>query len=238
MRPGPVPPGITEAAGRAVTALFNLDLDLFPFERAVRTDTVMSAMARRLRGLKPPRTPTVFEALVDSISEQQISLAAAHSIERRIIHAFGDTLEVEGGTFYAFPTPERLAGATIGELRGCGLSGKKAEYINGIARRVRDGTLDLENHGPREETGTIIRDLTTIRGVGMWTAELAVLRGLSRLDVLPADDLGIRRAISRYYSREPRIDTGEARRIAEAWGEWKGLAAYYLLVAERLGIHP
>jgi DNA-3-methyladenine glycosylase II len=70
----------------------------------------------------------------------------------------------------------------------------------------------------------------------LWTAELAVLRGLSRLDAIPADDLGIRRLISRYYSKTSRIDTGEARRIAEAWGAWKGLAAYYLLVAEQVGI--
>jgi len=78
--------------------------------------------------------------------------------------------------------------------------------------------------------------LSTLRGVGLWTAELAALRGLARFDAIPADDLGIRRSISHYYAKTSRIDNGEARRIAEAWGAWKGLAAYYLLVAERLGI--
>ncbi|HMA06001.1 MAG TPA: DNA-3-methyladenine glycosylase [Methanomicrobiales archaeon] len=236
VRPGPIPPGIRKVAGETVSRLFNLDLDLSPFEREVGADPVMSAMSQRLRGLKPPRTATVFEALIDSITEQQISLTAAHSIERRIVRTFGGTLEVEGHAYFAFPSPERLADASLEELRICGLSGKKAEYINGIARRVREGTLDLENHEPGEETADIIRDLTAIRGVGVWTAELAALRGLSRLDAIPADDLGIRRAISRYYSRESRIDTTEARRIAEAWGRWRGLAAYYLIVAERRGI--
>jgi DNA-3-methyladenine glycosylase II len=83
-----------------------------------------------------------------------------------------------------------------------------------------------------------VRELSALRGVGVWTAELALLRGLSRLDAIPADDLGIRRAITRYYGRESRIGTTEARRIAEGWGEWRGLAAYYLLVAERRGIDP
>jgi DNA-3-methyladenine glycosylase II len=100
---------------------------------------------------------------------------------------------------------------------------------------VREGSLDLEHHGPGEETATLVRELSTLRGVGVWTAELALLRGLSRLDAIPADDLGIRRAITRYYARESRIGTAEARRIAEAWGAWRGLAAYYLLVAERRG---
>jgi len=234
--PGPFPAGVLKAAGKAVTSLFNLDLDLSRFTAAVREDRVMSNLVRRLRGLKPPRTATVFEALVDSIIEQQISLAAAHSIEKRVIRSFGDLLPLEGVHYYAFPSPRRLADATPEELRACGLSLKKAEYILGISREIREGALDLENHGPREETGIIIRGLSTLRGVGVWTAELAVLRGLSRMDALPADDLGIRRAISRYYSRETRIDGEEARRIAGAWGNWRGLAAYYLLVAEQKGI--
>jgi DNA-3-methyladenine glycosylase II len=234
--PGGIPGEVIREAGRIISTIFNLDLDLSLFVRAVRSDPVMSALARRLRGLKPPRTPTVFEALVDSIAEQQISLTAARSIEMRVIQTFGDTLGLEGRVYHAFPSPESLADATLGELRACGLSGKKAEYIQGIARQVRGGSLDLENHGPEEETQAIIRELTSIRGVGPWTAELAVLRGLSRLDAIPADDLGIRRSISLYYWRGSRIDTAEARQIAGAWGSWKGLAAYYLIVAERVGI--
>jgi DNA-3-methyladenine glycosylase II len=214
VQPPPLPATLLQAAGQVVTRLFNLDLSLFG--RAVEADPVMSAVARRLRGLKPPRTPTVFEALVDSIVEQQISLAAAHSIEKRITRTFGEVLEMKGSNYHAFPTPRRLAEASPDELRACGLSLKKAEYITGIARRIRDGGLDLENHGPEEDPETVIRELSTLRGVGRWTAELAVLRGLSRLDTIPADDLGIRRAISRYYSRASRIGTGEARQIAEA----------------------
>jgi DNA-3-methyladenine glycosylase II len=233
--PRPLPDDVTDAVGEAVNRLFNLDLDLSPFERAVVSDPVMSAIVRELRGLKPPRTATLFEALVDSVIEQQISLSAAHSIGERFTRTFGDTLLLEGRTYHAFPTPERLAEAALEEVRACGLSLSKAEYILGIARQVREGSLDLEHHGPGEETATLVRELSTLRGVGVWTAELALLRGLSRLDAIPADDLGIRRAITRYYARESRIGTAEARRIAEAWGAWRGLAAYYLLVAERRG---
>jgi DNA-3-methyladenine glycosylase II len=236
LAPGPGNERLAREAGDLIRRIFNLDLDISPFPAAVRGDPVMSALALRLRGLKPPRTPSVFEALVDSVTEQQISLTAARSIERRIIRAFGDTLAWDGRKYYAFPTPFRLAEASPGELRACGLSGKKAEYIQGISVQIRDGLLDLEDHGPDEDTRAIVAGLTGIRGVGVWTAELTVLRGLSRLDAIPADDLGIRRSISAFYSKETRIDTDEARRIADGWGAWKGLAAFYLLVAEWHGI--
>ncbi len=201
VQPGPIPAGVVKNVGEAVTSLFNLNLDLSLFIEAVKGDPVMSALAIRLRGLKSPRTATVFEALTDSIVEQQISLAAAHSIEKRVVRTFGDTLDIEGETYYAFPPPARLGAAPVEELRACGLSQKKAEYIIGIARRIREGELDLESYGPEKDTGTIVSELSMLRGVGIWTAELAALRGLSRLDAIPADDIGIRRSISSYYSK-------------------------------------
>ena len=236
LEPRPAREEGTAEAGEVVRRIFNLDLDISPFAAAVRKDPVMSALARRFRGLKPPRTASVFEAIVDSITEQQISLTAAHSMERKIIRTFGDTLSRDGTEYYAYPTPERLTQASVGDLRACGLSGKKAEYILGIAEMIRGGSLDLENHPLSEKTGAIIDQLTDIRGVGTWTAELTALRGLSRLDAIPADDLGIRRSISAFYSGGSRIDAAEARRIAGGWGAWKGLAAYYLVVAEMQGI--
>ena len=236
LEPEPAKGEAKRETGETVRKIFNLDLDLAPFYEAIKGDTVMAALARRLRGLKPPRTPSVFESLVDSITEQQISLTAAISIERRIIRTFGDTLAVGGRTYAAYPSPERLAAASPGELRACGLSGKKAEYISGIAGQVRDGSLDLEGHGPGEGTAEIIGELREIRGVGLWTAELTVLRGLSRLDAIPADDLGLRRSISAFYSGGSRIDAAGARRIAGGWGPWKGLASFYLIVAEWNGI--
>ena len=82
----------------------------------------------------------------------------------------------------------------------------------------------------------IIFELDEIRGIGVWTAELTMLRGMQRLDALPADDFGIRRVISSYYCGGKPIKTPEAREIAKAWGRWKGLAAYYLIIAEAKGI--
>ena len=82
----------------------------------------------------------------------------------------------------------------------------------------------------------ILDNLCSLRGVGVWTAEFTALRGLNRLDVFPADDLGLRRLVAHYYCSEGTITSAQARRIAEQWGEWKGLAGYYLVVAGLLKI--
>ena len=103
-------------------------------------------------GPASPSTATVFEALIDSIIEQQISLKAAWSMQRRLIEAFGDTLSLQGRTYFAFPVPEKLAAASIEQLRACGLSGRKAEYVQGVAELVADG-LDLESFRSWGEAG-------------------------------------------------------------------------------------
>jgi len=219
-----------------IASSLNLALDLEAFYRGVKNDRVMSAIVGKLRGLKSPRTPTVFEALVSSIIEQQISLMVAHSMESKVVKAFGGALTVNGKVYYAFPTPERLASVTIEQLRQCGLSSKKAEYIVGVAKSIAEGKLDLEGLKELEDTSAVIDRLLKIRGIGIWTAEMTVLRGMHRLEEMPADDIGLRRCIAHYYRKDRGISAEEVRRIAKKWGRWKGLAGFHLIIAEHLGI--
>jgi DNA-3-methyladenine glycosylase II len=121
-------------AKEIIDSLFNLKLDLTQFYESVKNDKTMSKLAQKLRGLKGPTTPTVFEALVDSIIEQQISLIVAHSLERNVIKTFGDVLKLDNQVFYASPTPQKLASATVEQLRKCGLSLRKAEYIRSVSK--------------------------------------------------------------------------------------------------------
>jgi DNA-3-methyladenine glycosylase II len=221
-----------KTAENTVKALFSLDLDLNPFYETVKDDKIMARLTRELWGLKNPTTPTVFEALVDSIVEQQISLKVANSIENKVIRKFGDTLDLEGEVYYVYPTPQRLASVSIDEFRKCGLSFRKGEYIKEASMLIMEGKLNLKKLKNYESSEQIIKELDKIKGVGVWTAELTMLRGMQRLEALPADDLGLRRVISRYYRDGKVISSAEARKIAEGWGEWKGLAAYYLVVAD------
>ena len=222
----------TKKAENKVTALFNIDLDLKPFYDAVKSDKIMTQFTRELRGLKNPTTPTVFEAFVDTIVEQQISLKVAHSLERRLIKNFGKVLKLESAVYFAYPTPQQLASVSIEEFRQCGLSFRKSEYIKEASTLITEGKLNLEKFKSYGSSEQIIKELDRVRGVGVWTAEFTILRGMGRLEALPADDLGLRRVISRYYRCGKGISSSEARRIAESWGKWKGLAAYYLVVAD------
>jgi DNA-3-methyladenine glycosylase II len=225
-----------QTAKTSIEYLFNLDFRLSNFYSDVKTDSTMSRITGQLYGLKNPTTPTVFEALLDSIVEQQISIKVARTIEERFAQRFGDKLEINNETFYAFPTPQNIAAASIADIRDCGLSQRKAEYIYGAAQLIVDGKLSLEEMKNNPNPKEIIAELDAVKGIGVWTAELTMLRGMQRLDALPADDFGIRRVISTYYTNSRTIKPAEARKIAEAWGKWKGLAAYYLIIAEVKGI--
>jgi DNA-3-methyladenine glycosylase II len=223
-------------AEEAAKFIFNLDFDLQSFYEDIKNDQTMQQITKQLYGLKNPTTPTVFEALADSIVEQQISIKVAQIIEVKLAKKFGETLTLNGDTYYAYPTPQSMACASIEEIRNCGLSQRKAEYIREAAKLIAEGKLDLEHLKNNKIPEQIIVELDEIRGIGVWTAELTMLRGMQKLDALPADDFGIRRVISRYYCNGKPIKSAEAREVAKSWGKWKGLAAYYLIVAEIKGI--
>ncbi|MGA2387068.1 MAG: DNA-3-methyladenine glycosylase [Candidatus Bathyarchaeia archaeon] len=228
--------GDKQKAEEAVRFIFNLDFDLCSFYRNINGDRVMSGIAKQLYGLKNPTTPTVFESLVDSIIEQQISIKVAIALEEKLIKKFGERLDIGDETYFAFPTPQIIAVASVEEIQRVGLSRRKAEYIHGAAELIVAGKLDLEGLKSQENADEIVRKLDAVRGIGVWTAELTMLRGMQRLDMLPADDLGIRRVISTYYCGGKPINASEAREIALRWGRWKGLAAFYLIIAEIRGI--
>ena len=222
-------------ARKILTSIFNLDFDLRYFYEDMREDRIMSKLTLKLCGLNSPTTPTFFEAIVSSIIEQQISLKATRSIETRMIKEFGDMLQLDGKTYYSFPTPETISNLEREDLRGSGLSFRKAEYVIGLSKSIEENNLDL-NELKTKNTSEIISELLKIRGIGVWTAELAVIRGLHRLVALPADDIGLRKVVSHYYNNDKPVSADELRRIAKGWGKWSGLAAFYLVVADIMSI--
>lgn len=152
-----------------------------------------------------------------------------------MIKKFADKIEVDGKVYYGFPTPEILSKLKKEDLRGVGLSYRKSEYVIDLSRLVVDKKIDLDDFGGRDAS-EIIQELLKIRGIGIWTAELAVIRGLHKLDAIPADDIGLRRVVSKYYNNGKPVSSDELRKIAENWGKWTGLAAFYLIVADLMSI--
>ncbi len=209
------------------------DLDLRPFYGIAASHPVLGPITRELPGLKPMRPASLFEMLVTAITEQQISLVAAYHIKARLIERCGDP--VNG--LWAFPTPKRLSESSIAHLMTCGLSRRKAEYVKGLAYRVANGLLDLdrlETMSDEDVRSLLLQE----RGLGPWSADYFLVRGLSRPDRVPADDLGIRSVVGRYLGRGRRLSPQGAMRKLSPFKPYRGLAAFYLLAYERLSKHP
>ena len=178
-----------------VARVVNAAMELMPFYELVAAHPVLGPLTREFRGMKPFRPASLFDMLVMAVTEQQISLAAAHHIQTRLIERFG--AEVEG--LPVFPRPESLAEASLDDLLACGLSHRKAEYVNGVALAVATGSLDLE--ALEAASNDEVRErISAIRGFGVWSADYVLVRGLGRPDVVPIDDLGVRRVLGQLLS--------------------------------------
>jgi DNA-3-methyladenine glycosylase II len=204
------------------------ELDLAPFYKLASSHPVLGPITQALHGLKPMRPASLFEMLVIAITEQQISLAAAHHIRMRIIERFGD--QVDG--LWVFPTPERLSNSSIKELMACGLSQRKAEYVKGLAHKIDEGMLDLEQlvTMPDKEVREL---LLKERGLGPWSVDYFLVRGLSRPDCVPESDLGIRSVVGRYLGAGRRLSPQGVLRKLSPFKPYRGLAAFYLLAYDR-----
>jgi DNA-3-methyladenine glycosylase II len=205
------------------------DLDLRPFYRIAASHSILGPITQELHGLKPMRPASLFEMLVIAITEQQISLAAAYRIRTRIIERFGD--HVNG--LWAFPTPRRLSESLVADLMTCGLSQRKAEYVKGLAYKVANALLDLDQLEAMSDED--VRSLLLqVRGLGPWSVDYFLVRGLSRPDRVPADDLGIRTIVGRYLGAGQRLSPQGTMRKLSPFKPYRGLAAFYLLAYERL----
>ncbi len=222
-------PGKVERFRELMRAVLNADLALEPFYRRARRDKTMRPIVNQLVGLKPIRPPDLFQMLVIALTEQQISLAAAYSIRERLVENYG----TKAGRLMVFPRPGDLASLDVEELRACGLSRRKAEYIIDLAGKIDRGEIDTRDWAdlPDDE---LIQSLLVHRGIGEWTAEYILVRGLGRPDVVPAADLGVRKVVGLYLAGGKELSAGEVREALEPWSPWRGLVAFYLLAYHRM----
>jgi len=220
------------AATDLASWILSSDLDLRPLYQV--DDPAFAPLVERFRGLKPPRTATVFEALVIAIIEQQIGLQVANVLQNRLVMRLGPAVKFGNLDFFAFPSPERLAGLEPQDLRDLGLSMNKSRFILGIADGVASGDLDLESL-KKMATEEAREVLVSMKGVGRWTADYVLVRGLGRFGAVPVDDLGIRDAVGIFYKEGERATAQEAEEILSRFGDLAGVAAYYLLSARFSG---
>ncbi len=224
---------VADAALAEVRRLLFLDADLPGFYRLAKADRALPTLIHPLYGLRPTLAPAPFEMLVGAITAQQVNLPFAVTTRGRLVRRFGEPFDVGGERVFAFPSPERLARATVRELREMKFSTRKAEYIIGLARLVAERGVDFD-HLARLPNDQVIARLTQIRGLGRWSAEWFLARALGRGDVCPAGDLAVRKCFARFYNRGRPVSERAIRRRARQWGDYQNLAVHYLLAGLRL----
>jgi 3-methyladenine DNA glycosylase/8-oxoguanine DNA glycosylase len=178
----------------------------------------------RAPGFRPPLSADPFESLVTAVTAQQISLRAACAIRNRFVQNFGVPHELEGVEVWAFPRQEAVAGA---DLEGVGLSRAKIRSIAALAETDLDpaGLTDIE----------LRARLTELPGIGGWTVDWFLARTLGRPDAFAAGDLGVRKAVARWFSDEPIWPEARVREACVEFGEHANLAVHYLLVPDEPG---
>ncbi len=181
-----------------------------------RADPVLAQVIRRVgpMTLRPQRDR--FKLLVGSIISQQISTAAARTIRGRLEERLG----VRG------VKPDSLAALSIDELRTLGISRQKAGYMLDLAQKCADGTIELAKIG-RLDDETIIGELTQVKGIGRWSAQMFLMFGLGRPDVFPYDDLGVRSAIRQLYGLPEMPDKKTCLAIGQPWRPLSSVGTWY-----------
>lgn len=212
-----------------VRRMLGVRRDISAFQRKASRIPVLRDLVRRMTGVKPPRYPTLWEACVNAIVFQQVSLAAASTITRRLILSLGTPVESDGQTLYVFPGPEQFLAALTKELRAAGLSAAKLAALRGCAESILAEELEETSLEALPSADAVAR-LREIKGIGPWTAVVILLRGLGRLDVFPMNDTSVEANLALVAGQAPRARLDVARMLRALEPE-PGMLYYYLLLA-------
>lgn len=222
-------PEMRAEATAALQRLLGLRVDLTAFNGFAAQQPLLGPLARRFAGMKPPRYLSAFECLTNAIACQQVSLASGIQLLNRFAQAFGRCIEIGNARYHAFPQPAALSGASVAELRKLGFSQQKALAVLQLADQTQRGAVRLDSLAKLSDE-QVIEQLCALRGIGRWSAEYALLRGLGRLHVFPGDDVGARNGLQQWLGIADRLDYTSARQLLQRWQPYGGLIYFHMLL--------
>ena len=186
-----------------------------------RVDPVLRCVIEQVGPCPPRRGRDKFGMLTRSILHQQLAVAAAETIAGRFCAIYGN-----GGNG-RFPKPEEVLQTHPSKLRAAGVSRQKAGYIKDLARHVSDGTINFRRYG-RMDDEAVIENLTQVKGIGRWTAEMFLLSALGRPDVWAIGDLGLQLAVKNLYGLRKHPSPKRMVQVAKPWQPFRSVASWYL----------
>lgn len=211
-----------------IDRLLGISVDLGGFYDLADADRRVGRLKDRMLGVKPPRFPTLFEALINAIANQQLSLEVGIELLNRFTERFGTPVADHYG-LVAFPAPEAVLAASLHDLCSLGFSARKAESVMVCADAVQTGTIEESNLASLERDAAT-EELVGLRGIGRWSAEYVLLRGLGRIDVFPADDVGARNKLQRFLALTTAPKRDEIVAWTAQWSPFAGMIYFHLLL--------
>jgi DNA-3-methyladenine glycosylase II len=219
--------GVKSSVTAALDRMLGLQACLSEFYRLAATDRQLWRLAERFRGLKPPRFLNLFEALVNAIACQQVTLTQGIRLLNRLVATYGAA--VPASDLHAFPQPLDLARIEPENLRRLQFTRQRALALFELSTAIVEHEFDLEGYASLDDEAALTR-LLQLRGVGRWTAEYALLRGLGRLHIFPGDDVGARNNLQRWLGLKTPLDYEGTRLVLTKWSPYAGLIYFHLLL--------
>ncbi|MGP4078762.1 DNA-3-methyladenine glycosylase family protein [Pseudalkalibacillus sp. R45] len=205
---------------------FDLRTNLKPYYEMAERDRLLRDLAHAFHGLRVIGVPDLFEALCWSVIGQQVNLPFAYTVKRRFVEAYGKSVEWNGRLFWQFPDPKTITSVSVEELKKLQFTGRKAEYIIGIAELIANGYFSkqslLEDFQQAEKT------LMAIRGIGPWSAHYVMMRCLRDPSAFPIGDAGLQNALKKRLGRQTKPAPEEIRELFSRWENWEAYAVFYL----------
>jgi DNA-3-methyladenine glycosylase II len=215
-----------EKTRQFVTEWFDLETDLKPFYQLARKDELLKPLIKKYSGYRIVGQPDLFESLVWAVLGQQINLGFAYTLKQRFVEKFGDAMHWNGNTYHLFPSPEKVATLTDDDLLPLQFSRQKSKYTVGIAQAFAEGSIskhqlkDLALAEAKEK-------LMTIKGIGNWTANYALMKTFRYPNAFPLEDAGLHNALKNQLGLDKKPDIDRIKKIFKKYAGWEAYATLY-----------
>lgn len=206
---------------------FDYNRDLSPFYELLENDDELKYMTSEYAGLRLLAIPDLFEALCWSIIGQQINLTFAYKLKRRFTEIYGTKLNYENADYYLFAKPEIVANIKVEDLLPLQFSNRKAEYLIEIAKQFVSGNISKEILSAHS-TAEAIRLLVSVRGIGEWTANYALMKSLKRLECVTYGDVGLYNALHNLKGFDKRPSRETLNLFFKNFKDWEAYTVFYL----------
>lgn len=219
---------LTSEVSDYITDWLDLQRDLTPFYDLLAKNKRLAHMQNDFWGLRAVGMPDLFEALIWSITGQQINLKFAHTLKRRLAEAYGTTVIFNNQPLYIFPEPEALAQVDVEALKKMQFSTSKANYIIGAARAFANGEISKEKLSLLPDFESRQQALTQFKGIGIWTANYVLMKTMRDANAVPVGDIGLLNALAALGFIQNRTEVAKIEKLFKQFRGWESYLVFYL----------